>query len=175
MDEKNELPAEEQEKLVEHRNRMRFDWDNLIEDLIEEGKQRGAFDNLPGKGKPLNLSKNPYEAENELAYKLLKENDLKPVWLMNRHEIQEAVKRLRAEIKRTWARHEQEFRLAQGKAQQGGLVISWDNACQKWEAEIVKINKKIDDFNLKRPVAGMELFKLLLKEELARAGARRWL
>ena len=35
------------------------------------------------------------------------------------------------------------------------------------------INKQIDDFNLRRPAEGMEIFKLRLDDELKRAGARR--
>jgi len=42
---------------LSHRQRIRHDWDNLIEDIIAEGRDRGLFDNLKGKGKPLDLNK----------------------------------------------------------------------------------------------------------------------
>ncbi len=46
-----------------HKKRMRQDWDNLIEDIIQEGVEKGLFDNLKGKGKPLNLSRNHFEEQ----------------------------------------------------------------------------------------------------------------
>ena len=58
-DEKIQREQEHEERL-QHRFRMRFDWDNLIEDKIQEGKEKGIFDQLKGKGKPLPLSKNPF-------------------------------------------------------------------------------------------------------------------
>lgn len=55
---------------------MGRDRKSLIDDLIEEAREQGMFDDLPGKGKPLNLKRNPYAAERELAHDLLKNNDL---------------------------------------------------------------------------------------------------
>jgi len=160
---------------AERRRRMRDDWHNLIEDLIQDGQEKGIFDNLPGKGKPLNLRKNPYAADMELANSLLKQNDLAPAWIMERNDIIARSEALRADIQRTWRRHEQQFRFVQGEGQRGALTISWDDACQKWQAEIVELNKQIDRFNLKRPANGLEIFKVTLDRELARVEAPRWL
>jgi hypothetical protein len=33
-------------------------WSDVMEELITEAMAEGAFDNLPGRGKPLNLSTN---------------------------------------------------------------------------------------------------------------------
>ena len=71
------------DKSSEHRWRMRSDWDNLIDELIEEGRRQGAFDNLPGAGKPLNLRRNRYAPETELAHDLLRQNDLVGVYSIN--------------------------------------------------------------------------------------------
>ncbi|MEM7111591.1 MAG: DnaJ family domain-containing protein [Chloroflexota bacterium] len=176
MDEKNDHKTDKTpEELVGHRLRMRFDWNNLIEDLIEDGKNQGMFDNLRGKGKPLKLDSNLYAPEKVLANKLLKDNDLTPAWIMNRNRILEQKEQLRAEMQKKWTQHQQAHRFAQGQAQIQALVISWDDACRAWEAEIVKLNKQIDDFNLKRPIDNMELFKLRFEEELKKIDARRYL
>lgn len=174
-DEKNEPEKKAPESKSEYHFRMRHDWDNLIEDLIQDGIEMGMFDNLRGKGKPLNLDKNLYEADMELANTLLKQNELRPAWISHRLNIVERIDRLRADISRTWRRHEQAFRLAQGEAQRSALTISWDDACKRWQAEVVKINKDIDNFNLRRPSDRLEIFKLRFDEELERAGAPRWL
>jgi DnaJ homolog subfamily C member 28 len=175
MDDKQERPSQLPGDQREHQARMRGDWHNLIEDLIEEGRQKGVFDNLPGQGKPLSLSKNRYEGDMALANNLLKENDLKPAWILQREYIQEKVTRLRDEIGRNWQRHERAYRLAGSPLQYDALVISWDNACLAWEEQVVALNKEIETYNLKRPSERLELFKLRLAEELDRAGARRYL
>ena len=56
-----------------------------------------------------------------------------------------------------------------------GYEITPSDACRAWEAEIEAINKKIDDFNLKRPAYNLELFKLRFDEELKRVDAQRYL
>lgn len=177
MTDKAEKPEQEQtsEAKARHHYRMRHDWNNLIDDLFEEGMKEGVFDNLPGKGKPLQLKRNPYAPEMELAHSLLKRNDLKPAWITARNDLLKEIETLRAGIKQKWIIHEREFRLAQGKGQRDALIISWDDACQGWDVQITVLNKKIELFNLKRPGDNLELLKLTLIRELERAGARRGL
>ncbi len=164
-----------QETPAERRARMRQDWSNLIEDLIEDGRQKGMFDDLPGKGKPLNLNKNPFGQEMELAHKLLKQNDMAPAWIVNRKLLIKQIEALRSDIQRNWIRHDQAYRYAQADGNRGALRISWDDACLEWQGQINDLNKQIDAFNLKRPSDNLEIFKLNLEEELARFGAQRWL
>lgn len=166
---------QEVEELVEHRLRMRFDWDNLIEDKIQEGQEKGVFDQLKGKGKPLSLPKNPFGKDKELAHSLLKDNKLTPAWIGSRKTISDQIEKLRSEIQKVWARHEREFRIIKDTAYRDGLIISWDDACQKWERDIQEINKQINDYNLKRPINNLEMIKLDLMRELDRTKARRWL
>jgi DnaJ homolog subfamily C member 28 len=173
MKQKDEKPAENLADLAEYRARLRHDRQDLIEELIQEGMDNGLFDNLRGKGKPLNLNKNVYAADLELAHELLKENDLPPVWILQRNEILAKVAKLREEIGRQWAWHEREFNVA--TAEKSRLTIRWDDYCLKWNSEIAELNKAIDAFNLKRPFDNIEIFKLNLESELKRAGALRWL
>lgn len=158
---------------AEKRGRMRHDWNNLIEDLIEEGQQRGLFDNLSGAGRPLDLSKNPYEGDRSLANQILKDNDLRPAWLNQHAGIQERTDQLRAEIARVWSRYRTAFDQAAGKARRQALSLGWDEQCARWETKIGEINKLIADYNLRRPAGMGEVFSLRLADELARAGARR--
>ena len=153
----------ESERQAEHKIRMRFEFNDLIEDLIQEGKERGAFDNLRGEGKPLDLNANLYEGDSRLANELMKEHKLLPPWLQRRNAVRLVIDELRLDIGRHWKRHEQAYRLAQDKGRRSALILSWRTFCREWEAEIVEINKKIDDFNLRRPMVGMELFKLRLE------------
>lgn len=174
-DQKEPSQEEMREKQLEHRIRMRFEWDGLIEDLIKDGQESGAFDNLRGKGKPLDLSKNIYEGDSALANTFLKDNNMRPSWISSRGTILSQVEALRGNITHTWQRHERAFNNAQDETRRGALAISWDDACKHWEEQIVKLNKQIGDFNLRRPSDNLEIFKLRFDEELNRVGARRWL
>ena len=180
-DERQETPEEvqtqqeEQERLLEHRLRMRFDRANLIDDLIEDGRQQGLFDNLRGQGKPLNLNKNPYVGQNDLANSLLKDNQMVPAWLAQRNGIHEQIQTFRQKMLRVWRRYEQEYHYVQDDGLRRGLIIGWDDEVQKLETELGQINKQVDSYNLKRPLENLEIYKLRLDEELVRAGARRYL
>jgi hypothetical protein len=159
----------------DHRRRMRHDWQNLMDDLIEDGRQRGLFSDLAGQGRPLELEQNVYEGSAALANKLLKDNDLRPAWLAQRAGAAEKIDALRADVARTWGRYRTAFQQAQGESHRTALTLGWDDACRKWEEAIRKINKEIDAYNLKRPMAQLELFRLRLTDELKRVDAPRYL
>lgn len=171
LDSYNKNAAEQ----ARHHERMRQDWDNLIEEIIQDGVEKGLFDNLKGKGKPLNLSKNHYEAGQELAHSILKDNDMPPAWIMERNQILAGQDLLRQEIQRQWEWHGARFEAADTAVTRDHLTLSWDDACIRWSDQIQALNKRILTYNLKRPSANLEIFKLNLEEELKRAGAPRWL
>ncbi|MCP4423671.1 MAG: DUF1992 domain-containing protein [Chloroflexi bacterium] len=175
MSEKPDKSEQSPDSKATRHYRMRHDWNNLIDDLIEEGREQGAFDNLSGKGKPLNLKRNLFAPELELAHGLLKHNDMKPPWITARGELQAQIETLRADIKKQWRQHEQAYRLAQDKGHQGALIINWDDHYLRWESEIAALNKQINNFNLKRPSTNLELFKISLEKELERVEAQRHL
>jgi hypothetical protein len=60
----------------------------LVEQRIKEAMEKGEFDNLPGKGKPLPLEDDSHVPEDlRLAYKLLKNADCLPPELLEKKEI----------------------------------------------------------------------------------------
>jgi DnaJ family protein C protein 28 len=173
--EEKESREAKNERKVEHKLRMRFDWNNLIDDLIEDGRSQGMFDNLKGKGKPLNLNNNPFDQDNEIANSLLKENKMVPAWLSQRQEIQTQLGALRQNIERSWRRYDQEYHYVQDAGIQGSLEIAWDDEIKRWEIAVGKLNKLVDSYNLKRPVNNLEVYKIRLDDELERVGGRRFL
>ena len=65
-------------------------FEKLIEQRINDAKQKGAFDNLAGSGKPLKLEENGNVPEDlRLAYKILKNADCIPPELEVRKEIKQ--------------------------------------------------------------------------------------
>lgn len=166
-------PDQSAESQAERRYRMRHEWSNLIEDLIAEGREKGAFDNLKGKGKPLNLKQNPYAPELDLAHTLLKDNELVPAWIGDRNGLLQQIQDLRDEIRRLWLQHKREFDLI--PARRDAVAIRWYDACQAWDKVIADLNKHVLTYNLKRPADNLEIYQLELDRELKRLGATRWL
>src|SRR5262245_20503431 len=61
--------------------------DALVEDRIKSAQQEGAFDNLPGKGKPLNLEDDSTIPKDlRLTYKILKNSGCLPIEMELRKE-----------------------------------------------------------------------------------------
>jgi hypothetical protein len=65
--------------------------ERLAEEKIRDAIQRGEFDNLPGRGKPLNLEDDRHIPDDlRLAYKVLKNADCLPPELELKKEIRKA-------------------------------------------------------------------------------------
>ena len=65
--------------------------ERLAEERIRDAIQRGEFDNLPGRGKPLNLEDDRHIPDDlRLAYKVLKNADCLPPELELKKEISNA-------------------------------------------------------------------------------------
>ena len=63
-------------------------YEKIVEQRIKEAMEKGEFDNLPGKGKPIPLEDDSHVPEElRLAYKLLKNADCLPPELMEKKEI----------------------------------------------------------------------------------------
>ena len=138
---------------------------------IDGGKL--VLDNLPGAGKPLNLQRNLFAPEQDLAHQLLKDNDLAPAWIMERNDLLAAIKTLRTAVAAGWARHRREFDLL--PAARDATSGRWYDMCRAWDAELAALNKRIVAYNLKRPGEQLELYQLDLDDELRRVGGTRWL
>lgn len=66
------------------------DWTaGIAERKIQDAIEEGLFDNLPGRGQPLDLSVNPFEPPGMGAInRLLRHNRVLPLWLMLEQEIE---------------------------------------------------------------------------------------
>ncbi len=56
-------------------------WESLTERLIREAQERGDFDGLPGRGRPLVVDDDPREGEMGLAYHMLRNAGVAPPWI----------------------------------------------------------------------------------------------
>lgn len=65
----------------DYRTRPIESWESWVDEAIEEARERGDFDNLPGQGKPLTIETNAYDPEMNLAYSTLKSAGYAPTWM----------------------------------------------------------------------------------------------
>ena len=149
------------------------EWSEVMDEIIEEAMRDGAFDDLPGRGKPLKLSKNPFAPEEELAYQMLKDNHYTLPWIAERNEVHDMIQRFRAEVGPAWRRYQAEYRVAQGDSVRMSLAQGWRKQLATWQGQINKLNGLIARANLKLPANNLEILKLELKSELARVGASK--
>jgi len=119
-----------------------------IDEQIRQAIQRGDFDDLPGKGKPLDLNENPYEDPGwRMTYRILKENGYTLPWIENRRNIELDFERVTKTLDRSW-----EWR-KNATSRRGTMHAEreWQQALQKFREEIEKINKRIRNYNLETP------------------------
>jgi hypothetical protein len=135
-------------------------WQSFVERQIQEAQAQGAFDNLPGHGKPLDLeATNPYEGPYELAHKILKDHGFAPQWI-------ELDKEIRRELEAA------RLRLAVSYQRYGPDSAAWQHAVDRFGEQIAELNKKIDLYNLKAPGMLFHRRRVLLADEIRRVEKR---
>lgn len=127
-----------------------FEW--IAEEKIRSAIESGQWDNLPGKGKPLQWQENPYEPpEWRMAFSLLRQNGFSLPWLEERKEIEAEVQQFRSELARL-------------KRSDMHLVeLDWA------KNQIERLNGRIFRYNLGAPLERFHLQPLKLERELERA------
>jgi DnaJ family protein C protein 28 len=124
-----------------------------VDEIIQQAMQEGAFDNLPGKGKPLNLEENPYlDSEWQLAYHLLKQNGFAPDFVEQRQHIELELAETRAGLARAWAWRQRQ--LAEGKATDW-VEGEWQRAHKEFADAIKELNVRIREYNTIIPTQSM--------------------
>jgi hypothetical protein len=71
-------------------------WESIAERKIREAMEAGVFDNLPCRGKPIAIDKNPFEDPSlEMAHHLLRVNGFAPPWIEEARDIDQCAADLR--------------------------------------------------------------------------------
>lgn len=88
----------------ERRSRAKMREHDVIENRIQEAMASGAFDDLPGAGKPLKQEENVFEAisGDAMAHRILKNAGIAPGWVEQRKEIRAALTKARAHLAMEW-------------------------------------------------------------------------
>ena len=79
------------------------DHSRSIDEQIRKAIADGEFDNLPGKGKPLDLQENPYEDPAwRMAFRMLRSSGYSLPWIETRQAIERDFENACEALARTW-------------------------------------------------------------------------
>ena len=152
-----------------------MNWSEIVERQIVGAQERGEFDDLPGKGKPLDLTENPFaDPEWRMAYKILQDNDFALDWIELDKEIRAEIKACREQLLQS--KHWYERSMTQLGYQQNCWTeeeriraqSAWERALEAFADQVAQINKKIELLNLKVPLVNLHRLKISVNEEKLR-------
>lgn len=128
-----------------------------VDDQIRRAIEEGQFDNLPGRGKPLNLDADPFEdPEWRMANRVLRNGGFTLPWIEARQEIESELQAARHRLRRTW-----EWRQANvGRLSPASVQIEWMRAEEIFRGQIAALNKRILSYNLQVPRDQFQLLAL---------------
>ncbi len=130
-----------------------------VDEIIQQAMAEGAFDDLPGKGRPLRLDENPNaDPAWEIAYKLLRDNGFSLPWIEERNEIEKEIESAREALKRSRA-----WRAEQGAA---AGEPEWKKAVDVFRQKAGALNKRITTYNLQAPSPALQRRLIDVEEEI---------
>ncbi len=119
-------------------------WESIAERKIREAIEAGQFDNLPNKGRPIELDVDP-DPSMWMAHHLLRVNGFAPPWIEELKEIDALINRWRAHLK-------------QAQRSQAGL--------DELRTQAAALNRRILTYNLESPSARFHKRPLDIDAEL---------
>jgi hypothetical protein len=111
--------------------------------------------------------------DQQMAFRLLKNNDLTPAWIGERKEMLRAIENWRGQFQHVVGEAHSAWIAAASDERRVQVRESWARWLVRWDAELVELNRRIGLFNLKQPITHLEIFKLRLDDELRRVGMAR--
>jgi DnaJ family protein C protein 28 len=121
-----------------------------IEEHLRRAMAEGKFDDLPGKGKPLNLREdNPHaDPEWELAFRILKEGGYSLPWIETIREIERELENARQDLQRAWEWYQARSTVS---GRLSDIPAEWKRAQDAFKESLNGLNNRIRDYNLQVP------------------------
>jgi|SRR6267378_661225 len=120
--------------------------ESLTEKRLREAIEKGEFDDLPGKGEPIDLRENPFEDPDlRMVHRLLRNAGFAPAWIEERKDIDAELEKARTKLSRAWDL----FR-------EGGKSPSepeWERSIKEFREQVAELNQRVRIYNLKAPAA----------------------
>jgi hypothetical protein len=123
------------------------DFEQSIDKIIREAREKGAFDDLAGKGKPIRWDDDSLVPDDQrLANQVLKNAGFVPDWVMESQEIDQAYLDARKNLK-----------LAKTARDEGRLdEAGWQAAKAHYTQQIGQLNRRILSFNMRAPSSQLQ-------------------
>jgi len=119
----------------------------MVEDQILDAMSRGAFDRLPGKGKPADVSVSPFEHSLAGTFRrILRDNESSHPVIEARKALEQELQECREQLRGSWQGYCQ-FRYEQ----------VWHRAQETFRDRIRQLNRDIKLYNLKAPAPTFQL------------------
>ena len=116
------------------------------EKKLREAIENGEFDDLPGKGEPIDLKENPFEDPDlRIVHRLLRNAGFAPAWIEERKDIDAEFEAARTKLARAWALF--------GKGAKTPSDPEWERIVREFREKVAELNMRISMYNLKAPVA----------------------
>jgi DnaJ homolog subfamily C member 28 len=136
------------------------------EDQIRKAMEEGHFDNLPGRGKPLNLNENPFEdPEWRAANRMLQNAGFSLPWIESRISIEKDFETAVLELR--WAWRQRQARLTKNLPWTH-IEAEWRRAEKAFREKVEDINKRIFSYNLEAPNLQFHMNKIYPDKEVER-------
>jgi DnaJ homolog subfamily C member 28 len=141
-------------------------WESLIDRKIREAMERGEFDNLTGKGAPIDLSENPYEDPDwRTAHRMLRNAGFAPAWIEERKDIDAELAAARTIVARAWGLRQKALQTEHERS----ANVRWQKAVATFNDKVAELNRRISAWNLKAPAEGFQRKRIDADAEIARA------
>lgn len=118
--------------------------ESLSEKKLREAIENGEFDNLPGKGEPIDLRENPFEDPDlRVVHRLLRNAGFAPAWIEERKDIDAGLASAHRQLARAWHLF----------GERGKAPSEWGRSVAEFRETVVELNRRIGIYNLKAPAA----------------------
>ena len=116
--------------------------ESLTEKKLREAIEAGEFDNLPGKGEPIDLRENPFEdPELRTVHRLLRNAGFAPAWIEERKDIDAELERAGKQLQRAWELY----------GRDATKRHEWQRNVEQFKEVVEQLNARVRIYNLKAP------------------------
>ena len=120
--------------------------ESLTEKKLREAIENGEFDDLPGKGEPIDLRENPFEDPDlRVVHRLMRNAGFAPAWIEERKDLEAELEAARIKLSRAWGLF--------GEGSKAPCDPEWERSVWEFREKVAELNKRISMYNLKAPAA----------------------
>ncbi|MFQ5595596.1 MAG: DUF1992 domain-containing protein [Anaerolineae bacterium] len=160
------------DNLTKRPKRPPKDWESAVDKAIREAQERGEFDNLRGKGRPLCWDDEHVPPEMRMAARILKNAGFAPSWIEDDKWIRAERKAVRQLLDSfvDWYRKEQAALAGRPEPEVEPrlqeLAVASDRRVTVYRERAGKLNQRIDNFNLTVPISNLQWRRVRVDEEI---------